>query len=116
MPSKKKLKQEVHELSMFIHKQSDTIDVLKRIIDKIYPKQSESFQDKIDRDISHPLPYKRTKDINPDIFKNCQFMDRIIVPETQKDFSKCLTTVPSNLFKNHPQVTVCELEDLDNGR
>ena len=96
MPSKKKLKQEVHELSMFIHKQSDTKDVLKRIIDKIYPKQSESFQDKIDRDISHPLPYKRTADV--------------------KDFCQSLTTIPSNLFKNHPQITVCELEDLDNGR
>ena len=98
MLSKKKLKQEVHELSIFIHKQSDTIDVLKRIIDKIYPEQSESFQDKIDRDISHPLPYKRTEDINPD------------------DFCKHLTTVPSDLLENHPQITVCKLEDIDNGR
>ena len=98
MPSKKKLKQEVHELSMFIHKQSDTIDVLKRIIDKIYPKHSESFQDKIDRDISHPLPYKRTEDINP------------------KNFCENLTTIPSNLLENHPQITVCKLEDIYNGR
>ena len=71
MPSKESLKRRIQLQNEVISKQLDTIDVLKRIIDKIYPKQSESFQDK--------------KDINPDIFKNCQFMDRIIVPETQKD-------------------------------
>ena len=98
MPSKESLKRRIQLQNEVIIKQLDTIDVLKRIIDKIYPKQSESFQDKIDRDISHPLPYKRTEDINPD------------------DFCKNLTTIPSNLFKNHPQITVCELEDLDNGR
>ena len=74
MPSKKELKRQIKLRDEVIGKQLDTIDVLKRIIDKIYPKQSESFQDKIDRDISHPLPYKRTNDINPDIFKNCQSM------------------------------------------
>ena len=98
MPSKQILKRRIEILEHFVSRQLDTIDVLKRIIDKIYPKQSESFQDKIDRDISHPLPYKRTEDINPE------------------NFCKNLTTIPSNLFKNHPQITVCELEDLDNGR
>ena len=98
MPSKEELKRRIQLQNEVISKQLDTIDVLKRIIDKIYPKQSESFQDKIDRDISHPLPYKRTEDINPE------------------NFCKNLTTIPSNLFKNHPQITVCELEDIDNGR
>ena len=98
MPSKKELKRQIKLRDEVIGKQLDTIDVLKRIIDKIYPKQSESFQDKIDRDISHPLPYKRTEDINPE------------------NFCKNLTTIPSNLLKNHPQITVCELEDIDNGR
>ena len=98
MPSKKELKRQIKLRDEVIGKQLDTIDVLKRIIDKIYPEQSESFQDKIDRDISHPLPYKRTEDINPD------------------DFCKHLTTVPSDLLENHPQITVCKLEDLDNGR
>ncbi len=102
MPSKESLKRRIQLQNEVISKQLDTIDVLKRIIDKIYPKQSESFQDK--------------KDIKPDIFKNCQFMDRIIVPETQKDFCKHLTTVPSDLLENHPQITVCKLEDVDNGR
>ena len=60
MPSKEELKRQIKLRDEVIGKQLDTIDVLKRIIDKIYPKQSESFQDKIDRDISHPLPYKRT--------------------------------------------------------
>ena len=86
MPSKKKLKQEVQELSMFIHKQSDTIDVLKRIIDNIYPKQSESFQDKIDKDISHPLPYKRTSDlldIDPRMFDTTISIGRIYVPPSE---------------------------------
>ena len=96
MPSKESLKRRIQLQNEVIIKQLETIDVLKRIIDKIYPKQSESFQDKIDRDISHPLPYKRTADV--------------------KDFCQSLTTIPSNLFKNHPQITVCELEDLDNGR
>ena len=96
MPSKESLKRRIQLQNEVIIKQLETIDVLKRIIDKIYPKQSESFQDKIDRDISHPLPYKRTADV--------------------KDFCQSLTTIPSNLFKNHPQVTVCELEELDNGR
>ena len=98
MPSKKELKRQIKLRDEVIGKQLDTIDVLKRIIDKIYPEQSESFQDKIDRDISHPLPYKRTEDINPD------------------DFCKHLTTVPSDLLENHPQITVCKLEDIDNGR
>ena len=98
MPSKKELKRQIKLRDEVIIKQLDTIDVLKRIIDKIYPKQSESFQDKIDKDISHPLPYKRTEDINPD------------------DFCKHLTTVPSDLLENHPQITVCKLEDIDNGR
>ena len=98
MPSKESLKRRIQLQNEVITKQLDTIDVLKRIIDKIYPEQSESFQDKIDRDISHPLPYKRTEDINPD------------------DFCKHLTTVPSDLLENHPQITVCKLEDVDNGR
>ena len=98
MPSKEELKRQIKLRDEVIGKQLDTIDVLKRIIDKTYPEQSESFQDKIDRDISHPLPYKRTEDINPD------------------DFCKHLTTVPSDLLENHPQITVCKLEDLDNGR
>ena len=63
MPSKEELKRRIQLQNEVISKQLDTIDVLKRIIDKIYPEQSESFQDKIDRDISHPLPYKRTEDI-----------------------------------------------------
>ena len=96
MPSKESLKRRIQLQNEVIIKQLDTIDVLKRIIDKIYPEQSESFQDKIDRDISHPLPYKRTADV--------------------KDFCQSLTTIPSNLLKNHPYITVCELEDLDNGR
>jgi hypothetical protein len=71
MPSKQKLKRQIELREQLISKQLDTIDVLKRIIDKIYPKQSESFQDKIDKDISHPLPYKRTSellDIDPEMF------------------------------------------------
>ena len=63
MPSKEELKRQIKLRDEVISKQLDTIDVLKRIIDKIYPKQSESFQDKIDKDISHPLPYKRTADV-----------------------------------------------------
>ena len=71
MPSKQELKRQIELREQLISKQLDTIDVLKRIIDKIYPKQSESFQDKIDKDISHPLPYKRTSellDIDPEMF------------------------------------------------
>lgn len=98
MPSKEELKRQIKLRDEVIGKQLDTIEVLKRIIDNIYPKQSESFQDKVDKDISHPLPYKRAEDINPD------------------DFCKHLTTVPSDLFENHPQMTVCKLEDIDNGR
>ena len=60
MPSKQELKRQIEIRDKMISRQLDTIDVLKRIIDKIYPKQSESFQDKVDKDISHPLPYKRT--------------------------------------------------------
>lgn len=60
MPSKQELKKQIKLRDEMISRQLDTIDVLKRIIDKIYPKQSESFQDKIDKDILHPLPYKRT--------------------------------------------------------
>ena len=81
MPSKEELKRQIKLRDEVIFKQLDTIDVLKRIIDKIYPKQSESFQDKIDRDISHPLPYKRTSDvldIDQDEYDTFLTMNRMI--------------------------------------
>ena len=81
MPSKEELKRRIQLQNEVISKQLDTIDVLKRIIDKIYPKQSESFQDKIDRDISHPLPYKRTSDvldIDQDEYDTFLTMNRMI--------------------------------------
>ena len=81
MPSKEELKRQIRLRDEVILKQLNTIDVLKRIIDKIYPKQSESFQDKIDKDILRPLPYKRTADvldIEQDEFDTFLTMNRMV--------------------------------------
>ncbi len=80
MPSKKELKRQIKLRDEVIGKQLDTIDVLKRIIDKIYPEKSESFQDKVDKDISHPLPYKRAMD---------QYQEHIdnVFPSSKREFN-----------------------------